>query len=288
MKYLRLVSRISLVLALATTLVATAFAQVNLQQESIGGPLTGATVIGAPFSADATTVVHAILGDGTRLDQSTTDRYYRDAAGRIRVERWIGAPVPSTVSERWARTIIDPDPGDGTAYTVDDQTRSFVSTSRSIMGLTTGGGRSFHVYIGGVQFVGFGRAGDLLSADPGAFGDVRDEPLGTRRIAGVETTGRRITIVVPPGYGENATPREITDERWESPELKLLVQSRHSDSRSTIEYRLENIRREEPPAHLFAIPPDYTEGYSTTRKDHGMSFVLAEHFRAERALARTK
>src|SRR6185503_19717157 len=42
---------------------------------------------GVPFSADATTILHAILGDGTRLDQTTTDRYYRDSTGRVRIER---------------------------------------------------------------------------------------------------------------------------------------------------------------------------------------------------------
>ena len=67
------------------------------------------------------------------------------------------------------------------------------------MANTAGGNHSFDVPVGGVRFLTFFRAGDLLSADPGAFGDVRDEPLGTKRIAGVETTGRRITIVVPPG-----------------------------------------------------------------------------------------
>jgi hypothetical protein len=284
MGYSRVVSPVSTVLALAALLGATAFGQVNLPDESLGGPLTGATVIGAPFSADATTTVHATLGDGTRLDQRTTDRYYRDSAGRVRVEKWIGLPAPSTVSERWARTIIDPDPGDGMAYTADAQTRSFVSTPRSIVGLTTGGGRGpFHVYIGGLRFVGFLRAGDLLSEDPGAFGDVRDEPLGTKRIAGVETTGRRITLVVPPGYRGSKKPIEITDERWESAELKLLVLSWHADSRSTIEYRLANIDRDEPPAHFFEIPPDYTNGYPVTRNDRGMSFMLAEHFGAKRA-----
>ena len=129
----------------------------------------------------------------------------------------------------------------------------------------------------------FRRAGDLLSADPGAFGDVRNEPLGSQRMAGVETTGRRITIIVPPWYRGNDQPITITDERWESAELQLLVQSRHSDSRSIIEYRLSNIRRNEPPVHLFERPPDYTVENSSTSKDPQMSSTAAEHFRAERA-----
>jgi hypothetical protein len=120
----------------------------------------------------------------------------------------------------------------------------------------------------------------MLSADPGAFADVRDEPLGSQRIAGVETNGRRITIIVPPGYRRNDQSVEMIDERWESAELQLLVESRHSDSRSTIEYRLSNIRRTEPPAQLFEMPPDYMVDYSSTPHDPWISFTLADSPRA--------
>jgi len=284
MIYLRLLGRVSAGLASAALLSVTAFAQINLPAESIGGPLTGPPVLAKPFSADATTIVHAVLGDGTRLDQSTTDRYYRDSAGRVRVERSMdGLPAPSTMSERHIRTIITPEPGDRWVYTIDAQTRTMRLHPRSIVGDTVGGGRWFGVPVGGVRFVDFKRAGDLLSADPSAFADVRDEPLGSRRIAGVETTGRRITLVVPPGSRHNTQAIEMTDERWESDELKLLIQSWHSDSRSTIEYRLSNIRRDEPPTHLFQIPADYTETIPTSdpKKDPIMTFMAPEGFRRE-------
>ena len=281
MKIMRFPGRVSGILGLAAALGATVLGQVNLPVESIGGPLTGPPVLGAPFSADATTTVHAILGDGTRLDQSTTDRYYRDSAGRVRVERPLsGLPAPTTVSERHIRTIIDSDPGDGGVYTLDAQTRTARAAPRSLVGMTTGGGREFSVPVGGVRFLGFQRAGDRLSAEPGAFADVRDEPLGSQRIAGVETTGRRITLIVPAGYHGNTQPIEMIDERWESAELNLLIQSWHSDSRSTIEYRLSNIRRIEPPARLFEMPPDYTVDLVPTIKDPWMSFASAESPRA--------
>jgi hypothetical protein len=281
MRYLGLLGRVSAILALASALGATALGQVNLPAESIGGPLTGPPVLGAPFSADATTTVHATLRDGTRVDQSTTDRYYRDSAGRVRVERPLnGLPAPTTVSERHIRTIIDPDPGDGGVYTLDAQTRTARSAPRSLVGMTTGGDSKFSVPVGGARFLGFRRAGDLLSADPDAFADVRDEPLGSQRIAGVDTTGRRITITVPVWYHGNTQPIEMIDERWESVELNLLIQSWHSDSRSTIEYRLLNIRRTEPPARLFEMPPDYTMDFVPTIKDPWMEFASAESPRA--------
>jgi hypothetical protein len=61
--------RVCAVLALAAACAATVVGQGRFPDESIGGPLTRPSVSGAPFSADATTTVHATLGDGTRLDQ---------------------------------------------------------------------------------------------------------------------------------------------------------------------------------------------------------------------------
>ena len=111
MNHSRLPGRFPAVLILVFALGATSFGQVRFPRESIGGPLTASPVVGASFSADATTIVHATLGDGTRLDQSTTDRYYRDSAGRVRVEKpMAGLPAPATMSERHIRTIIYPNP----------------------------------------------------------------------------------------------------------------------------------------------------------------------------------
>jgi len=281
MSCLRLLVRASIVPALMATLAVTTSGQVNPPAEPIGGPLTGPPVFGAPFSADATTTVHAVLRDGTRLDQSTSDHYYRDSAGRVRVERLMnGLPAPATMSERHIRTIVDTDPADRRTLvaTLDTETRTFRrSLPRALWAWTLAGRHFFAVPVGGVRFLDFRRAGDLLLADPGAFGDVRDEALGTRRIGGVLTTGRRLTIVVPPGYGRNDQWTEMVDERWESAELQLLVYSWHSDSRSTIEYRLSNVRRTEPPAHLFEVPPDYTVGYSSlSDNDPVTSFAAAE------------
>jgi hypothetical protein len=83
-------------------------------------------------------------------------------------------------------------------------------------------------------------------------GSVQDEPLGNREIEGVATVGQRTTITMPGGG------LQLIDERWEAPDLKLLVYSRVSDPRSgTIEYRLTNITCDEPPSNLFVLPTDY-------------------------------
>jgi hypothetical protein len=70
--------------------------------------------------------------------------------------------------------------------------------------------------------------------------------------------GRKTTSTIPTGQIGNDRPIEITDERWESPELRMLVYSRNSDPRTgVVEYKLTNINRAEPPADLFTIPSDY-------------------------------
>jgi hypothetical protein len=57
---------------------------------------------------------------------------------------------------------------------------------------------------------------------------------------------------------------QVVDERWESPELKLVIYSSHSDPRTgIIEYRLTNIKRAEPSAGLFVIPEDYAPDTAT-------------------------
>src|SRR5262245_59703827 len=41
-------------------------------------PFSGPVVTNAPFAADAVTTVTQVLGDGTRIEQSTNARFYRD------------------------------------------------------------------------------------------------------------------------------------------------------------------------------------------------------------------
>lgn len=274
--------RVSLVLAVCASMAVTVFAQYSLPAESLGGPLTSAPVLGVPFSADAATTVHVTLADGTRLEQSTTDRYYRDSAGRVRIERHLeGFPAPKTAFERHFRTVIAPDPSRWPGvYTLDEQTGTARLLPRSIMANTAGGNRWFDVPVSGTRFLTFHRAADLWSADPGAFGDVRDEPLGTKRMSGVDATGRRLTIVVPPGYRHYTEWTEIVDERWESAELQLLIQSHHSDPRGTIDYRVSNIRRTEPPGHLFELPEDYEKPFPFSPGEKPMTWTASENPRA--------
>lgn len=82
--------------------------------------------------------------------------------------------------------------------------------------------------------------------------------LGTRDFDGVRADGTRTTWTIPAGRIGNEKPIDIVSERWYSPELMLVVYSRHADPRTGERiYRLEGLKREEPPADLFRIPSDY-------------------------------
>ncbi|HJP95059.1 MAG TPA: hypothetical protein VJ875_24065, partial [Pyrinomonadaceae bacterium] len=85
------------------------------------------------------------------------------------------------------------------------------------------------------------------------------EKLGKQMIEGVEAEGTRTTSTIPAGEIGNDRPIEIVSERWYSPELQLVVMTRHSDPRSgETTYKLTNISRIEPAKSLFEVPPGFT------------------------------
>lgn len=82
--------------------------------------------------------------------------------------------------------------------------------------------------------------------------------LGTREFDGVRAEGKLRSYEIPAGEVGNRNPIVVADETWYAPELQVTVYAKHSDPRSgDYVYRLEGIRRGEPDAALFAVPPDY-------------------------------
>jgi hypothetical protein len=85
------------------------------------------------------------------------------------------------------------------------------------------------------------------------------EKLGTQMIEGVSAEGTRTTITIPAGEIGNERAIEIVSERWYSPELQVVVMTRHADPRfGETTYKLTNINRAEQPKTLFEVPPGYT------------------------------
>jgi hypothetical protein len=234
-------------------------------------------IANAPFSADATTTVTQTLGDGTKIEQKTTAKWYRDSTGRVRREQTaIGLDRLNPSAQPQTTITFDSVPGDPSPYMLDPTTRSARRAPRAVQWL--GGvqwlardaqltvGRDDQLAVGGVSFRPYFRAAAGASQGGPVPSDIKptEEQLGTRQVEGVKATGRRTTTVIPAGRIGNDRPIQITDEQWESPELNLLLSSRFSDPRTgVVEYRLTNISRAEPRADLFAVPAGYTEVANT-------------------------
>ncbi len=203
-----------------------------------------ASVVNLPFSAEATTTwrppaskklpsLHAIA------------RYYRDSAGRVRVEQsFVGR------DQHPQRIMLAPDGNSRDAYVLDPVART-VSTglTRGFVQLMLGDGGFDHfvIPISMRHFASFLVVPDFVES-------ASEESLGEGSIAGVRVTGTRFITRLP---GLVDTGRA---ERWVSPELGLVVFSRSEDAHvGILEYRLTNISRAEPQAELFEVPDQYRE-----------------------------
>jgi hypothetical protein len=236
-----------------------------------GGPLTGPPVIGAPFSAEATTMVHQLGADGNTNEWSGVARYYRDHAGRVRVEQVRSNQASQLDPKDW-RTVIQPSVERSAAYVLDAVSQTAGFAPRDIIGMAIGGGDTFAIPLDGPGWraLVFSRGKSLL----GQGGAISERALGAREIGGVATIGRSITITIPKGAVGNDEAFEVTEERWESPELKLLIYARSTDPRTgRLEYRLTNIRRSEPPAGLFLIPAGFTVVMPSTDGDTTLEYA---------------
>ena len=107
--------------------------------------------------------------------------------------------------------------------------------------------------------IGTGGGGYVFRTRSGAQPNEKKEELGKQIIEGVEAEGTRTTVTIPAGEIGNERPIEIVNERWYSPELQLVVMTRHSDPRSgETTYKLTNLNRTEPAKSLFEVPPGFT------------------------------
>lgn len=83
--------------------------------------------------------------------------------------------------------------------------------------------------------------------------------LGGRDFSGLRAEGNQRSYTIPAGEIGNRAPIEVSSETWYSPELQVTVYHKRSDPRSgDVVYRLDKLKRGEPPAALFSVPSDYT------------------------------
>ena len=146
---------------------------------------------------------------------------------------------------------IDSEPGNQAASTLHTRNKHRHPASRRLLANVFNGGSTFAIPLGTSVF------GFYAYRSPRRNDTI--EPLGTRMMEGLETTGHRITTTVLVGRPDDDGRLAIVDERWVSADLKLVIYARTSDPvTGVLEYRLTNISRGEPSPDLFVVPDDYT------------------------------
>lgn len=213
-------------------------AQAGTPERNWGPECIAEPVRDAPFSAEAETVWHASANSG-RAELRSTARYYRDRAGRVRVD-FVGGMSPH-------RVIIAPDPNSRVAYFLDTEARTVHKATRGMLAMMVGSAgcteNHFVLPLSMTRFISF-------HASP-----FDEAPLGQRSIGGVQTTGTRFSTMLPAGVTGMGR-----GERWVSSELKLVVYGRREDAEAgVVEHRLTRITRTDPAAALFEVPADYVE-----------------------------
>jgi hypothetical protein len=239
---------------------------------------------GAPYSGEAVNEFVQTLPDGNRITRKSVTKTYRDSEGRTRREQTITNWTNGTETT----TIMIGDPVVGLSFVLEPETRTAYRETQVLTravppmdvpagaGARGGGGgrtvapvRTYGPDNSVVTLVtpdtpagGRGGAG-VKVPDPGAT----TEQLGQKTIEGVLAEGTRTTTIIPAGAIGNEQPIKVISEQWFSPDLQVLVSTRHSDPRSgeTV-YRLVNIVRGEQDRALFEVPADYTIKESRMRQ----------------------
>ena len=252
----------------------------------------GKLVKGAPYSAQAVTESVQMLTDGNRIVRKNTAQVYRDTEGRTRRDQTLGYIGPYSTAGDVPQTVFINDPVAGVHYILDPEKKTARKLPRMEVRFKTEGGATrarqkatddeMRKYEIERTFVferapgpeGVRQGSATIVAPPRPPGgeaervefhashqkrEAKTEKLEPRSFDGVMAEGTRTTVTIPAGEIGNEQPINIVDERWYSPELQVIVMTRHSDPRSgETTYRLTNISRTEPAAALFQVPSDYT------------------------------
>jgi hypothetical protein len=196
--------------------------------EFLGRP--GKVVTGAPYTADVSKTVVQTFADGNTIQHATTGHVARDAQGRTYSQEtftggFLGKNGPTNI-------VFISDPVAGYAYVLKPDKK--VGMRRALK-----------------------QPKETDHTRP-ASPDVVSTDLGTQVVSGVNAQGNSVTHTIPAGAMGNALPIVSTSETWYSPDLQVVVSSKHTDPRTgQSTYTLTNVQRTAPSATLFQIPADY-------------------------------
>lgn len=187
-------------------------------------------VKGQPFSAETITEDTRRLYDGTTVTKERRGSLYRDGAGRTRREQSVD--LAGITGEKAMMLVFINDFAAKTQFSLDPVNK-----------------------IARKHLIG---SNEFPIPDKDGPRDAETEQLGTKTIEGITAEGVRITREIPAGKIGNSKPIPVVTERWFSPELQVVVMSRHLDPiAGEHTFKLVNVRRAEPSADLFTVPAGY-------------------------------
>jgi hypothetical protein len=254
----------------------------------------GKVVKGAPYSATAITEHIQTLHDGNQIIRKNESKLYRDSEGRTRNEqsletigKWNSGDEAKqliSISDPVAKTRYSLDPSARTAYRdgavwieflkgegheglATRITKKSIASARDVEIVVVQDDQTGKLRVNGKPIVR-----KEMRQKPRRFSVVtkngvppqgkegwKTEAPGKETIEGVEVEHTRSTFTIPAGEIGNVQPIEIVDESWYSPELQIMIMTRHRDPREgETTYRLTNISRSEPDRSFFEVPADYT------------------------------
>lgn len=244
----------------------------------------GKVVKGAPYSAQSVTETVQTLADGNRIVRKMTSSVYRDSEGRTRQDQTVGNIGPYAMGGEPRQMIFINDPVSGTNYILDAKEKSArkmlmprierfrqkadADKAIAIEKAAADKANAETVAVFGTANVGAGPRRSPMMDKVWVGGEStfnfqlkepKTESLGKQMFDGVEAEGTRATLTIAAGEIGNELPINIVSERWYSPELQVVVMSKHTDPRvGENTYRLTGINRSEPARLLFELPGDYT------------------------------
>jgi len=231
----------------------------------------GPAVTGKPFSGTEQRHSLQVLGDGTRIEHTDTNQYYRDGEGRTRVEMKAGENTMITISDPVAGFNVTLNPAEKTAHKMPFPA-GFAAKAKM---MAAGGPAGFAVadvaapvilneqrieVRSGVAVgaIAGGPNVTIMRSESGSGTAPSSEDLGMQAINGVSAQGSRITLTIPAGQIGNDRQLSVVNERWFSSDLQMTVKSVNNDPRfGETTYELTNITQGAQDPTLFAIPSDY-------------------------------
>lgn len=192
-------------------------------------------VKGQPFSAETVIEDTKRLYDGTTVKKERRGAIYRDGEGRTRREQPLDVVDRFSISAEDTKRIM--------LIFIND----FPGKSQYSLDLNSKIARRSPIWSNEWPF-------------PEIDGprDAKTESLGTQTFDGVSAEGTRTTFEIPVGQIGNTKPLQVITEKWLSPELQVVIMSRHLDPLAGEHiFKLVHIKRGEPSADLFKVPSDF-------------------------------